>query len=78
MIRIRRCAPRGLLKRPRYEVEQIDSVGKVTQHKETTTPVTTIDRYVGVAEAWALVHAADEAWAGASDEWSSLPAPPGR
>lgn len=73
MIRIRRCPPRGLLRRPRYEVEQIDSAGKVAHRHETTTPVTTIDKFVGVAEAWALVHAADEEWARASDEWSSLP-----
>ncbi len=73
MIRIRRCPPRGLIGRRRYEVEEIDSAGTVTRRQKTTTPVTTIDEYVGVAEAWALVHAADEAWARAPEEWSSLP-----
>lgn len=62
MIRIRRCPPRGLLGRRRYEVEEIDSAGTVTRRLETITPVTTIDKYFGVAEAWVLVHAADEAW----------------
>lgn len=73
MIRIRRCAPRGLLRRPRYEVEQLDSSGMVIKQQETTTPATVIDQYVGIAEAWALIHAADKLWARASDEWSSLP-----
>ncbi len=36
-------------------------------------PVTTIDRYTGVAEAWALVHAADTAWDLRTGEWISLP-----
>ena len=76
MIRIRRCPPRGVLRRPRYEVEFVDPAGQVTQHQETTTPVTMIDPYVGVAEAWALVHAADSAWTRSSDEWSSLPTEP--
>lgn len=76
MIRIRRCSPRGVLRRPRYEVEFVDSGGRVTQHRETTTPVTMIDPYVGVADAWSLVHASDEAWSRSSDEWSSLPCRP--
>lgn len=41
--------------------------------RETTTPVTLIDPYVGVAEAWALVHAADAAWEAGSDQWIALP-----
>lgn len=76
MIRIRRCQPRGLLRRPRYQVEFIGPGGIVERRQETTTPVTAIDPHVGVAEAWALVHAADRAWDHSSDEWLSLPPQP--
>jgi hypothetical protein len=34
--------------------------------------VTLLDKYVGVGEAWALVHAADAAWGGSTDGWVSL------
>lgn len=73
MIRIRRCAPKGLLRRSRYEIESLDDRGDVLWRRETTMPVTTIDRYTGVAEAWALVHAADTAWDLRTGEWISLP-----
>ncbi len=74
MIRIRRCQPSALLPRHRYEVELVDpGTGEVTWRRKTTTPVTLIDRHVGVAEAWALVHAADRAWDEGSSQWISLP-----
>jgi hypothetical protein len=74
VIRIRRCAPKGLLRRSRYEVELTDPEdGSVVWRRETTTPVTLIDTHVGVAEAWALVRAADAAWKAGSGEWISLP-----
>jgi hypothetical protein len=74
VIRIRRCAPKGLLRRSRYEVELTDPEGAAgVWRRETTTPVTLIDAHVGVAEAWALVRAADAAWKAGSDEWISLP-----
>lgn len=58
MIRIRRCQPKGVLRRRRYEVEFIESTHGGTRWKSRTTgPVTKIDQHVGVAEAWALVHA---------------------
>lgn len=74
MIRIRRCQPKGLLRRRRYEVEFVEpATGESQWKRETSTPVTTIDQYVGVGEAWALVHAADKAWGEGSPQWISLP-----
>ena len=74
MIRIRRCSAGRLLRRSRYEIEKVDpSTGVVEWHRETSSPVTTIDKFVGVAEAWALVHAADAAWDRQSDDWIALP-----
>jgi hypothetical protein len=35
--------------------------------------VTVIDPYIGVGDAWALVHAADEAWDGEVGDWVSMP-----
>jgi len=61
MIRIRRCSSKGIRRRSRYEVELLDGQGKVSWRRKTTTPVTLIDPHIGVAEAWALVHAADAA-----------------
>ena len=74
MIRIRRCQPKGVLRRRQYEVEFIELAHGGTRFKSrTTTPVTKIDQHVGVAEAWALVHAADKAWEEGSPDWISLP-----
>ena len=74
MIRIRRCEPKGLLRRRRYEVEFVEpDTGETRWQRETTTPVTTIDQHIGVGDAWALVHAADKAWDEGSSRWSSLP-----
>lgn len=74
MIRIRRCQPKGLLRRRRYEVEFIDpDTGETRWQGETITPVTEIDQHVGVGEARALVHAADKAWDEGSPQWISLP-----
>lgn len=74
MIRIRRCQPKGLLRRRRYEVEFVEpATGATRWRREATTPVTTIDQQVGVGEAWALVHAADKAWDEGSPRWISLP-----
>jgi hypothetical protein len=65
MIRLRRIPPKGLLRRSRYEVELPSSgEGDVPIQKVTSTPVTLIDKYLGVGDAWALVHAADEALSG--------------
>jgi hypothetical protein len=76
MIRVRRCKPKGFLRRRRYQVEFVESgTGEARWRKETTTPVTMIDPYIGVGEAWALVHAADKAWDEGSSEWASLPGP---
>lgn len=76
MIRLRRCEANGVLRRRRYQVEFVDAnTGETVWQIETTTPVTTIDRHIGVGEAWALVHAADKAWDEGSSHWISLPGP---
>jgi hypothetical protein len=77
MIRIRRCHPKGVFRRRRYEVELVEpATGEILWQGETTTPVTAIDRHIGVREAWALVHAADKAWDEGSWRWISLPGTP--
>lgn len=77
MIRIRRCQPTGFIRRRRYEVEFVEpTTGETRWKREITTPVTLIDQHVGVSEAWALVHAADEAWDAGSPQWISLPGTP--
>jgi hypothetical protein len=74
MIRLRRCTPKPPFRRRRYEVEFSHPVsGSLTWRRETSTPVTFIESRLGVAEAWALIHAADEAWGRHSQEWISLP-----
>jgi hypothetical protein len=73
VIRIRRCEPTGTLRRRLYEVELVDQgSGVVAWREESSTPVTLIDPYGGVAEAWALVRSADEHWGRGSTEWISL------
>lgn len=77
MIRLRRSSTVGLFGRRRYEVELLDDAdGHTVWRRHTTTPVTLIDPHVGVAEAWALVHAADAVWDRKSTDWSSLPGQP--
>ncbi len=73
MIRLRRIPPTGLLRRRRYEIEfpAVDQSSS-PRREITSTPVTVIDRQVGVGEAWTLVHAADAAWDGQSGEWVTL------
>lgn len=71
MIRLRRLPSKGLLRRKRYEVE-ITPADVAPVRRVTSTPVTLIDKYSGVGDAWALVHAADDAWDGESGEWISL------
>lgn len=74
VIRIRRCEPTGILRRRRYEVELLDQdSGAVIWRKVTPAPVTLIDRHIGVAEAWALLHSADDHWERNVTDWVSLP-----
>jgi hypothetical protein len=74
MIRIRRCEPRGIFRRPRYEIELgNDSTGTIIWLRQTSTPVTLVDPHVGIAEAWALINAADRAWDTGSRDWIFLP-----
>ena len=72
MIRVRRLPPQ-LLKRRRYEVEFTDPAGGDGWTKVTSTPVTLIDKYVGVGDAWSVVGAADEAWDGEVGKWVVFP-----
>lgn len=72
MIRIRRL-PRGRFRRPTYEVEFTQAGDSKSEWSRVTrTPVTLIDSFLGVGDAWALVHAADEAWDGHTGSWVSL------
>ncbi|MGH2350767.1 MAG: hypothetical protein ACRDJN_04035, partial [Chloroflexota bacterium] len=65
--------PSGLFRRRRYEIEfPPDAKFGSTKREVTATPVTVIDRYLGVGDAWTLVHAADAAWNGHSGEWVTL------
>jgi hypothetical protein len=74
VIRIRRCESKGVLRRRRYEVELLDQESGVLEWRtESSNPVTLIDPHVGVADAWALVHSADDHWERGSTEWISLP-----
>jgi hypothetical protein len=72
MIRLRRIPASGLLRRRRYEVEIVEAGESTPRREITTTPVTLIDKYIGVGDAWSVVHAADDAWDGRSGEWVSL------
>ncbi|MDQ7993784.1 MAG: hypothetical protein AAGC63_17075 [Propionicimonas sp.] len=72
MIRLRRLPPTKLLRRPVYEVESGPSAADPAGWtRTTTTPATLIDTQLGVAEAWALVAAADAAWTRGTGAWVS-------
>jgi hypothetical protein len=72
MIRMRRLPPTRF-RRPQYEVELIsDGKSEPVWRRVTRAPVTLIDPKLGVGDAWALVHAADDAWDGEVGEWVSL------
>jgi hypothetical protein len=71
MIRVRRLAPRAFRRR-RYEVEFVDPDGRPQWSRVTRTPVTLIDRYLGVGDAWAVVKAADDAWTSGNGDWVNL------
>jgi hypothetical protein len=72
-LRIRRLQSTFLRSR-RYEVEctALDDPG-LSWRRVTGTPVTVIDPYLGVGDAWSLIHAADTAWAGGVGEWVEWP-----
>jgi hypothetical protein len=72
VIRVRRL-PAQFLKRRRYEVEFTDPEGGEGWTKVTSTPVTLIDEYVGVGDAWSVVGAADDAWDGDVGDWVVFP-----
>lgn len=75
MIRLRRVPPRGLFRRKRYEIQfEAPSGDAEAWSKFSTAPVVDIDPYLGVGDAWVLVHAADDAWNGESGEWVTLQA----
>lgn len=76
LIRVRRIPARGigrLLNRNLYEIEYSypgEEGGVVYQ--VTDIPVTKIDKYLGVGDAWAVIHAADRAWDGEHGKWRAL------
>ena len=75
---MRRIPPVGVLRRRLYEVDfGGGTYGKGTSRQVSRTPVTVLDKVVGVGDAWALVRAADEAWDGATGGWVALTGEPG-
>jgi hypothetical protein len=75
MIRNRRLPP-SLFRRRRYEVALIRDASSAPEWtRVTSTPVTLIDRHLGVGDAWSVVQAADDAWDGDVGEWVSFPPP---
>jgi hypothetical protein len=72
MIRVRRVSL-GRFRRRAYEVEFTELNAVVpTWTRVTRKPVTLIDPYLGVGDAWAVVKAADRAWDGQRGKWASL------
>ena len=65
MRRIRRRLPWGRV----YEVEIASASDVVPRVKTTRVPVTMIDPYMGVGDAWALIDEADDRWDGRAGEW---------
>lgn len=75
VIRVRRLSS-GRFRRRRYEVHFIPDPSREPEWARiTSSPVTLIDRYLGVADAWSVIHAADEAWDGRLGEWVTFPPP---
>jgi hypothetical protein len=74
MIRLRRLPERGRFRRRRvYEIEfPPDESSAEPKRVVTITPATTIDKYLGVGDAWALIDAANQAWDGENGEWVTL------
>ncbi len=70
-IRLRRI-PRRFLWRRRYEIEFPSSSGAGMDQVITSAPMTKLDPWLGVGDAWALVHSADRAWDGQVGEWVTL------
>ena len=73
-VRVRRLADStGWRKRARYEVELTEpGATEPAWTRETSSPVTTIDPYLGVGDPHAVVKAADRAWQGGTAPWESL------
>jgi hypothetical protein len=52
-----------------YEVELALAGERTSSVKTTRVPVTMIDPYLGVGDAWALIDEADDRWDGRVGEW---------
>lgn len=69
-VRIRRLPPSRVLRRRRYEVEVSGPEPSVVLlRKITTGPVYTVEPYLGIGEAHALVDAANRHWRGGTGPW---------
>lgn len=53
-----------------FEVEFLSAGG--TQRKRTPLPVFVIEPHVGVAEAWAMIHAAENLWEKDLPDWVEM------
>lgn len=54
-----------------YEIE-FSTSSRGNLRMRSTMPVFEMEQELGVGDAWALVHAADQAWDGHSGEWVDL------
>lgn len=68
MIRLRRIPP-GRWRRKLYEYERLDPDTGEFEHRITRYPELEIDEHLGVAEAWALIHAANRQWDDGRGGW---------
>lgn len=71
MIRIRQVGKTLVLRRRIFEVE-IHSPGGGMQETRTPLPVFVLESHVGVAEAWAMVHAASDLWDRGAPDWVEM------
>jgi hypothetical protein len=69
-VRIRRLPASPVLRRRRYEVEVSRPGPAATSlRKITTSPVYTVEPYLGIGDAHALVDSADRHWSGHTGPW---------
>lgn len=71
MIRVRQVGNTLLRRRRLYEVEYVSLEGE-TWKKQTQSPVFALERYIGVSEAWSMIHAARALWDRQAPGWVEM------
>lgn len=71
MIRVRQVGTTLVLRRRLFEVE-IHNPGRGVEETRTTVPVFVLESHVGVAEAWAMIHAASDLWDRGAPDWVEM------